>query len=169
MIIRRGIMNRWSICLLILLLPLLCHVQAGAVEPQQRDAPLEITSKQLEADETAGTVVFIGEVVAVQADVTIYAGRLTVYYRRDDRQVERVVAEEDVRIIQGDKVATGQRAVYLRSKAEIVLTGDPRVNQGQDFVTGDKITVLLNENRSIVDSNNEGRVNAVFHPRSQKQ
>lgn len=160
--------KRRFLSLTILILLLMPFLSAYAVDPPQSNSPLEVTSRQLNADETAGTVIFIGEVVATQDDVTIYSGRLTVHYRPEDRQIERVVAEEDVRIIQGDKVATGQKAVYLKGQGEIVLTGNPRVNQGQDFVTGEKITVLLNENRSIVDSSDDGRVNAVFHPRSSK-
>ncbi|ORJ59548.1 lipopolysaccharide transport periplasmic protein LptA [Geothermobacter hydrogeniphilus] len=153
-----------------LLLIFLClfsgAVRAASVAPG--DAPLEITSRQLEADDAAGTVTFIGDVEARQADLVIHAGRLTVYYRGEARQVERIEAEQDVRVIQGQRVATGQHALYQRSSGKLVLTGNPRINDGADQVSGDKITVYLNDKRSVVDSRGEGRVKATFHPRGKQ-
>jgi len=139
---------------------------ASAAPLKAGDAPLEITSKQLEADDTARTVVFIGEVEARQGDLLIRAERLTVHYLEGARQVERIEADQNVRIIQGQRIATGEHAVYRHASGEVVLTGNPRINEGKDKVSGDRITVYLNDNRSVVDSQESGRVRATFHPRS---
>ncbi len=154
---------RWLMILLLLSAVLPCHLLAAPALPG--DAPLDISSRQLEADDAAKTVTFIGDVEARQADLIIYAGRLTVHYLGDSRQVERIDAEQDVRIVQGSRVATGQRAVYLSAKGEVLLTGNPRINDGSDFVSGDSITVYLNDKRSVVDSKGKGRVKATFHPK----
>jgi len=129
-----------------------------------RQQPLEVTSTTLEADNQAGTAVFSGDVVARQGDVTIYAGRMTIQYDNQAREVRRIVAEQDVRIVQGERLATAQRAEYDQASGEIVLTGEPRVHQGKNEVSGEKITVFIDQDKSIVTGNGNSRVNAVFHP-----
>ncbi len=156
-------MRRFRLLVLVCLLAVSCPVPAA--ETFNRNAPLEITSDRLEADDASRTVVFIGHVVGRQDDLTIYAGRLTVHYLQG-QQIRTIVAEEDVRIVQGERVATGRKAVFDRQQATIVLTGDPRVTQGKDFVSGRRITVFLDDKRSLVEGGAQQRVRALFHPRS---
>jgi lipopolysaccharide export system protein LptA len=164
-------MMRLAILLLIMLLAL--TGAGGAAEPPATDSsfgaqPIHITSDRLETDDAAGQVKFRGNVVARQGDVVIYAQEMIVFYRAAGREVERVEASQNVRIVQGPKIATGQKGVYYRSEGRIVLTGSPRVHQGEDFVEGDEITVFLGEDKSIVSSEDGSRVNAVFHPKERQ-
>ncbi len=69
-----------------------------------------------------------------------------------------------MRIVQGERVATGEKGVYLNREDRIILTGSPKVHQGKDIVTGDEIIVFLNENKSIVKGSEGSRVRATFHP-----
>ena len=126
--------------------------------------PVNITSDRLEANDISREVKFFGHVVARQADVVIYADEMDLFYQQGTRDIERIEAVGDVRIVQGTRVATSQKGVYYRNEGRIVLTGDPRLHQGQDVVSGDRITVFLNSQRSIVESKNGSRVNAIFHP-----
>jgi len=143
-----------------------CAVPAWAVDsPQVQDQPLEVTSGRLEADESARKVTFFDKVVARQGDVVIYAEMLAIFYAGEKRDVERIVAEKDVRIVQGDRVVTGGRAEYDHRTGIIELTGQPKVHQGKDAVSGDKITVYLNEEKSVISSDGGSRVNALFHPK----
>jgi len=132
------------------------------------DAPISITAERLEADNTLRQVKFTGNVVARQGDVAIYAARILLVYPEKGRDIERIEAEGDVRIVQGSRVATGQKASFYNRERKIVLTGSPKVYQDDDFVEGDEITVLLDEERSIVKSEQGSRVNAVFHPKGDK-
>jgi lipopolysaccharide export system protein LptA len=69
-----------------------------------------------------------------------------------------------VRIQQGDRLAVGQKALYL-AKARprrLILTGDARVWQGSNAVTGHEVTYFLDENRSQVESQNNSRVRAFY-------
>ncbi len=126
---------------------------------------IEITSRRLEADQAAGTVRFIGEVVAVQGDITIRAEELTLYQAKEGRRIDRMEAFRQVRIEQGERVATGQKAIFDKARGQVVLTGSPKVYQGADFVEGDEIVFFLDSERSIVRSKGSERVKAVFHPR----
>lgn len=133
------------------------------------DQPIDIRSDRLEANDAKKQMRFVGNVVAKQGDLTIYAQEVTLYYSEGSGEVDRVEALRDVRIVQGEKVATGQKGVFFNREAKIVLTGSPRVNQGEDFISGEKITVFINEERSEVSGQEGGRVNAVFHPKGEKQ
>ncbi len=128
------------------------------------DQPIEITADRLEGNDQAGRATFSGAVVARQGNVTIYAGQLTVFYPAGQRDIDRVEAYGAVRIVQGEKVATGEKAVFFNKEGRVVLSGNPKVHQGQDFVQGEEITVYLNEERSVVTGGSGGRVNATFHP-----
>jgi len=143
--------------------------QLRAAEPAPiQDQPLEISSGRLEADESARRVTFLDKVVARQGDVVIYAESLSIYYADEKREITRIVAEKDVRIVQGSRVVTGERAEYEHRTGIIELTGHPKVHQGKDAVSGDKITVYLNEEKSVISGAGGSRVNALFHPSEEK-
>ena len=155
---------------------LLCLLLTGPVSAADllgsgasSDQPIDIRSDRLEANDAKKQMRFIGNVVAKQGDLTIYAQEITLYYSEGGGDIDRVEALRDVRIVQGEKVATGQKGVFHNREAKIVLTGSPRVNQGQDFISGEQITVFINEERSEVLGQEGGRVNAVFHPKGEKQ
>jgi lipopolysaccharide export system protein LptA len=132
------------------------------------DQPIEIVADRLEGDQHLGNVKFFGNVAAKQGDVTIYAEEFDIYYQPDSREMEKIIARTGVRIVQGERIATAELAVYYNQQGKIVLTGSPKVHQGQDLVAGDEITVFLNEERSVVTGKEGGRVNAVFHPQGEK-
>ena len=153
---------------LVLLVSCTCWTYSvGAAENPRGDqlqAPVEVTADRLEADETAGTVAFVGNAVAVQGGLTIHADRLTILYVTDSREVERVIAAGEVRILQENREATGDKAVFNRGEQTITLTGSPAVREGQSYVQGEEVVLFLDERRSIVRGGTGGRVNAVFQP-----
>ena len=86
-------------------------------------------------------------------------------------EIVRIEAEGNVKITRGNRISLSDKAVYL-AKAEpriIILTGNPRIWRGKDFLTGTKITYILDQDRSIVESapgKSGKRVNAIFYQRS---
>jgi lipopolysaccharide export system protein LptA len=138
---------------------------AAIAAPPAKDQPIEISSESLDADYAQGTVRFLGNVLARQGDATIHSQELVIHYDRSSSEIRRIEAFKDVKIVQGSRVATGQAARLERATGEVVLTGSPRIHQGEDFVEGDEIIFFLNEDRSVVKSKAGSRVNAVFHPR----
>jgi lipopolysaccharide export system protein LptA len=130
-----------------------------------RKEPVHITSDRLVADDISREVKFLGHVVARQGDMVIYANEMDLFYLKGSRDIDRIEATGDVRIVQGTRVATSQKGIYYRNEGRIVLTGSPSLHQGQDVVSGDRITFFLNDQRSIVESSKGGaRVNATFLP-----
>jgi len=129
--------------------------------------PVKVTADHLEANDAEQNLVFSGNAVAVQGDITVHADRLTVKYSGAKRELQNVIAEGHVRIIQGTRVATGGKAVLYHNDERIVLTESPKVTDGDDFVQGEEITIFLNDKRSVVTGGQSGRVNAVFTPKGE--
>lgn len=132
------------------------------------DQPITIVSDRLEADDVSHQVHFFGNVVVRQGDFTLYAREVTVRYLDGQRDIDQVDAVGEIRILQGSRVATGDRATLYNRDSRIVLAGSAKVHQGQDFIQGDEITVYLNEDKSVVSGPQGSRVNAVIHPKKEQ-
>jgi len=157
------------------LLPLLAYflfvapVTAAEPLPQPAALPIEVTALQLAADQGQGQATFSGEVVAKQGDITLYCDKLTVFSLPEVNQVDRLEAFGHVRVVQLDRIATADRAVYRQLQGTLALFGNAEVHQGQNRVAGEEIIVYLQENRSVVKSGAGGRVKAVLFPHQQEQ
>ena len=121
--------------------------------------PLQVKSKSLEAFGESGRVVFEGDVVARQGDVTLQADRVEVHAKADTREIRSVEARGSVHIQRADVVASGDAASYDARSGVAVLTGDPKVWRGKDVLAGEKITLYLGENRIVVEG-----ARAVLYP-----
>ncbi len=129
---------------------------------------IRITSDRLEAMDQKGKVVFLGNVVARRGNLTIYADRLEVYYvstpsEKGKKKLEKIVAAGHLKIVQGKRRATAKKAVYIKRQEKIVLIKDATVWDGPSSVKGDRITLFINENRSVVESSGKKRVEAVVY------
>ena len=129
--------------------------------------PITITSNTMEARKKENVVIFKGNVVAQQKEYTLYSKELSVYYA-DGKEIKEMVATGGVKIVQLNKVATGEKAVYNRETRLVVLTGNPQVEQDCDVVKGDKITIFLDEDKSLVEGGDTNRVKAVVYPKDEK-
>jgi len=144
-----------------------------APQVDQQDAMI-IQSNTLEADDKKGMVTFVGDVEAKREDFTVYCRKMVVYYvklpSQEGResvasQVDRIVATGDVKIVRAEGgVATGEKAVYYQKDEKLVLTGTPVVRQKENSVEGDRITLYLKEDRSVVESSSDKKVRAVIFP-----
>ncbi|MBF8250548.1 MAG: lipopolysaccharide ABC transporter periplasmic protein LptA [Deltaproteobacteria bacterium] len=143
--------------ILLLLLPSLMFAVEGSKDP------INITSDNMEAETKANRVTFRGNVVARQKDMTITSNELIATYIDGGKELSDVVATGNVRITQQDKIAVADRALFLNTERKIILSGNPKVWQGKDIISGDKIIYFLDEDRTIV----EGRTRAVIHPRKE--
>ncbi|HVB81772.1 MAG TPA: LptA/OstA family protein [Candidatus Binataceae bacterium] len=125
--------------------------------------PIDIKSDTLDLDYKANVVTFRGHVHAVQADATLTSDTLKVTYGKDFHEIKEMVANNNVRMSQGTRWATGDHAVLDQAKHTVTLTGSPVVHDGEDQVTGTKITVHLDTGKSEVEG-----ARAVIFPQQQK-
>lgn len=152
------------------ILSLVCilHALASPVAAlaETRDGqPITIRSNELQADTKSRIATFLGKVVAKQGNITIFADRLVVRYEEQGGDVEMVEAIGNVRIVQENRIGTAQRGVYRTREGKITLSGNPKVVQGKDMITGREITYFVNEERSVVTGGPEARVEAVIYPK----
>jgi len=134
-----------------------------------RGAPVTVDADQLENLQKEGLVVFTGNVVASQNTSTHYADRMEVYLDPKGDGIVRTVSTGNVKIITKDcKIGTARRAEYHDAEQRVVLIGGARVWQDDNVVTGERITIYLAEDRSVVEGGKQERVKAVFYPKSQE-
>jgi lipopolysaccharide export system protein LptA len=143
------------------------------------DDPLVIRSETLEIDNKNQMVIFTGSVDARKSSFTILCDKMHLYYHGDtagktegteDVRVDRVVATGGVKITRSDgEEAMADKAIYYQKEDKVILTGNPMVKQGEDFVEGSRITFFIGEKRSIVEGTGNKRVRAVIFPGKRKK
>ena len=125
-------------------------------------APIDIKSESMSLDYQNHSVLWVGNVHATQADAQLTSDQLRVnYFDKDFKQMKDMVADGNVRLSQGTRWATGKHGVMDQTKRTVVLTGSPVAHDGNDQITGCKITVYLNTSQSVVDC-----AHAVLFPHS---
>ena len=129
--------------------------------------PLTISADRLEVDRRNNIARYLGNVVATDREkcVTIIADEMEFTFDSKMEEIQKAVAQGQVRISAQDKKSVSDRAEYYPKEDRAVLTGRPKVWQQDDLLVGSKITLLLKEDRSIVESDGKQRVQAVFRAR----
>jgi lipopolysaccharide export system protein LptA len=138
------------------------------------DQPVNISSDSLEYSNKENTAIFRGNVVARQGDMSMFADQMEATYagkaggKNEKGGIKELAATGNVKIIQGDRIATGQKIVFYGDEQKIVATGNPRVWQGDNVIVGNKITVYLKQDRSVVEGTPQARVSATIQPKEKK-
>ena len=129
--------------------------------PFASSKPVKITSESLEADNKKNTVTFKGNVVAKQGDIVISADTMTVDYEKQGG-INTVQAFGNVKMSQAERVATGSKIIFYNPEQKIVMTGNPKIWQGDNLISCEKITVLLEEDKIFF----EGKVDSTIFPKN---
>jgi lipopolysaccharide export system protein LptA len=164
------------------LIAVLCSPGGALAETKQKpriekNQPIQIVSDRLDAYNEKRMIVFSGNAVATQGARTIRADRLTLYYKENRKtdgrsaaevegtgDLERVEAKGRVTITEGERVVTGEEAIFEQDVQKITMTGSAVLREGANTVRGDRIVVYLDENRGVVESLENRRVTATIHP-----
>jgi lipopolysaccharide export system protein LptA len=167
----------------------------AAPKPQEpaKEVPLHITAARLEADQTKGLVIFSGQVKAIYGDATLYADQLLVYFKPKPaaakgaapaapakaepsplgdmgaEKIDRIVAKGNVRMVQEDRVATGDQAVYYQDRDEVVLTGNPQLWRAENTLKGERIIFNLQTKKVLVESSPHRRVEALLYSKGSSE
>lgn len=119
--------------------------------------PIDITSDRVETFSKENLIVFKGNVMARQKDMVIYSETIEALVFEDGKGIEKVVAGGNVKIQQGLRVASCQKAVFYNRDQRVVLTGDPKVWEGENMVSGEEIVFDIAKNRIEVKGGPAGR------------
>jgi lipopolysaccharide export system protein LptA len=136
----------------------------NALSFSSKREPISVSSDGLEFDYRTRVILYKGSVEVTQGDIKMHSETLRVILdEHAENRVKEVVAEGNVRVSKGTRWATGGRAEFDEAKHTVVLSNDAVVHDGSNEVSGSRIVVYLNENRSVVEGGN-GRVRAVLFP-----
>jgi len=144
-----------------------------------KQEPTVIKSKSLEVNDKLNLITFTGDVIAKKGDFIVNCQKMLVYYESSsadkktgdvETTINKIIATGQVKINRGTGgVAAAEKAVYYQQDEKMILTGNPMVKQGKNFVEGDRITMFLQENRSIVESLEDKEVKAVIFQKKEKK
>jgi lipopolysaccharide export system protein LptA len=145
---------------------------AAAEEPEP---PVTITADKMEYYSDRDVVIFTGNALAIRGDITLSAKRMEATLSQgvdnEENSIRKIVAEGDVNFRHVDpetgdeRFATGERGEYLADEETVVLTGEPRVWEGKNVVTGEKMTFHIDESRFVV----EGDVGMTIHQETKEE
>jgi lipopolysaccharide export system protein LptA len=147
---------------------------ACAADKKDENSSIQIKADSLVAYNEASFAEFSGNVSAVQGTTRITADKLKIYYSKvpdsnakkgtSEESVKKVVASGKVVIQSENRTAYTSLAEYTPATKVVVLSGpDSKVSSGNNFVSGDKITFYVNEDRVTVERGKEKQVEAVFY------
>jgi len=140
------------------------------------NAPIRIKSNKMIVLDKKNEVIFIGNVIAKQGNMTIEADSLTVVYQKGNSKtnklnnitktgkIKEILAKGKVKITNRGIIALSNYAIFIKSKNIIILKGKPMIIKNNNRITGDTITIYLNQNKSIVTASKGHRVEAIIYP-----
>lgn len=147
---------------------------------QQSDDPIEIEADNLEVLDADRVAIFRGNVEVVQGAATLLTRELRVHYESGEdgaggigptsnQGLRLLEAFGDVEIRSEDQYASGDEAQFDFISEIITLTGSVVLQQGDNLVRGQRLTVDLTTRESRLDaapaaSSGSGRVTGVFVP-----
>jgi lipopolysaccharide export system protein LptA len=165
---------------LMLFHPAFSQAEEAAKKIDLSKEPIHIEADRMESDQKTESVLFVGNVEAHQADLAIKADRMTVFYQKVQpdaaaktsaaevtKDIDRLTANGEVEIVKLQWTATGDQLEYFSRERKIILTGNTKVWQDNNLVTGERIVLYLDEGKSVVERKNSGvgeRVKAFFYP-----
>ena len=118
-----------------------------------------------EVSRTPTTLSLRGRAELTQGDSRIRADRVEGTISNGD--LTRVEATGDVYFVTPEQTIRGDRAVYTPANDTIVLTGDVILTQGENVMTGGRLTYNTRTEAAEMDGAGEnGRVQGVFYPES---
>lgn len=121
---------------------------------------IDIDSDRAQVFSKKNQALFESNVVVKQKDMNIYTDNFLIDYNGKNKAIDKAVAYDVVKIVQQDRVATCTKAFLLNRQQKIVLTGSPKVVQGNDTVVG-KVVVFFTKEKKILFDDAVGEVKDV--------
>jgi lipopolysaccharide export system protein LptA len=158
-----------------------CADTADTKPPTPEETRTTITSQRMTVRNQENKAIFEGAVILTKGALVVHSDVMVVFFKAVDppsgkpvdgaapasgnaagtrsdelpvmsnRAVSTIEATGKVKIFKADGQATCRKAVYDGATEKIVLTGEPVAWQKGTRVTGQKITMYLAEDRSVVE------------------
>ncbi|MDL2316108.1 LptA/OstA family protein [Desulfovibrio sp. OttesenSCG-928-A18] len=128
--------------------------------------PTSIKAARMDYNANAQVVVFSGNVHVKRPDFELWSGKLTVYLDKSGKattesgpdgngmqagDIDRIVAEKDVRMKSGDKEGSCDTATYYAKEDKFVMEGNPVLKDSkQSRASGGTVVHYFKTNQSQV-------------------
>ena len=157
--------------------------QAGvsALKGHNSNAPVDVSADRIEVQDRADRAIFVGNVHATQAELTLDTERLTVAYSNKPAaaaaksattpasiqpattnaagsgvQIHRLDAAGGVVVHSPSETAKGEFGIYDLDRKLITVIGNVQLTQGQNVVNGQRLVINLDSGRAVVDGGPPG-------------
>ena len=114
-----------------------------------RDQPTVITSTQIAFDYKEMVAVFEENVRVENPQFLLLADRVLVFLEGTN-DIKQIMAIGHVSVTNELRSASCDKAVYTRATEQLVLTGNARLQRGDNSVSGNRIDIWLNDERMEV-------------------
>jgi len=125
--------------------------------------PITVTAERLTADNKAHTALFEKNVLAKTSDMSMAADKMLIFYKEDGGEVTKIDASGNVRLFRESRAITAENAVYFADEEKVIFSGEPKVIDGDNVVTGSKMTYYIKtdisqvENSRVILKNRKGK------------
>ncbi|OGW35447.1 MAG: hypothetical protein A2010_02455 [Nitrospirae bacterium GWD2_57_9] len=130
---------------------LMAAAPQAARQGKGKREPIVITASRMEADKLGDKVTFKGDVTLKKEAMTLYSDSMTVFYDARSKGVNEIEALGNVVVRKEGRVALSNKAFYYSREEKIVLTGDARIIENENQLGGERITLFMRDDRSIVE------------------
>jgi lipopolysaccharide export system protein LptA len=141
---------RNSVLIVFSFLFLTAAVRSGQPVKKNQE-PIVITSNRMEAEKLGDKVTFVGNVILKKEGMTLTSDRMIVFYLEKTKNVREVEAHGNVTVTKEGRVALSNDASYFTGEEKVILTGNARIVENDNQLNGEKITLFVNDGRSIVE------------------
>lgn len=129
--------------------------------PNSSDAPISFGA---DAGEYVGnTVTLRGRAELIQGDNRLRADSVSGLSQTGESRIE---ANGNVYFVTPEQTIRGDKAVYTTGDDMIVVTGDVILTQGQNVLTGSRLTYNVRTETARIEAGGQGRIRGVFYPQS---
>jgi lipopolysaccharide export system protein LptA len=140
----------------------------SALKGHNSNAPVDVTADRIEVQDRADRAIFVGNVHATQAELTLETERLTVAYSNKPGgagassgtgsgvQIHRLDAAGGVVVHSPSETAKGDLGIYDLDRKLITIIGNVRLTQRDNVVTGQRLVINLDTGRAVVDGGPPG-------------
>lgn len=153
--------------LTVLALPAVGDAQSGSAATRASNQPIAFGADS--GEQTAETIALRGRAEVTQGDNRLRADAITLY-RDASGDPDRVEATGTVYFVTPTQSMRGDRAVYSIDDGVVVVTGDVILTQGQNVLTGGRLTYNVNTDAATMSGAPRGaagnRIQGVFYPSS---
>ena len=130
---------------------------------------IKISSEKLNVNRDNNISVFTGNVYAHDDKIRMWSDKISIFYDKNEKGVNEIVAEKNVKIIVNGITAYGDFSSYQVDNEEILLEGDVVVIEKDNKIQSDQLILDLVNSTSIMTAKTNSRVTAKINKLSNEE